>query len=201
MRAPARQNVHSAHGWREVLDPVVARYCRTSADCCAVTRPSRCPTWASSTRFACPPTRCSRRRARPLLARPVGRNPRSPRKAAAARHGRMLTLDGGNGSQPGSRCVRRASSGCRRRVGRHSETARAPVAGVNAVLPRPGGQEKACLHGRKRGIPRRAWAPSSGNFGVRLRERGRLLERNRSAGAVLSRVKRQQFNHGANGLR
>ena len=73
-------NVHSAHGWREVLDPVVARYRGQAVRrFCAAMRPSPCPTctstWrrrASSTRSVCPPTRCSRRRSRHLLTRPGG---------------------------------------------------------------------------------------------------------------------------------
>jgi hypothetical protein len=65
-------NVHSAHGWREVLDPVVARYRgqtlrRLLHGDAAFALPDvyeYLEAEASSTRFPCPRIRCSRRRSR-----------------------------------------------------------------------------------------------------------------------------------------
>jgi hypothetical protein len=93
----------------------------------------------------------------PLLTRPVGRILDRPARLRPARPGPMLTLDGGNGSQPGVE-VRPACllAGCRRQVGRRSETARNPGGG------RQGGAPPA-RWARKR-LPARSEARYSGSM-------------------------------------
>ncbi len=81
-------NVHSAHGWREVLDPVVARYRgqarrRLLRGDAAFALPDVYSTWkrrGSSMRSACPPTPCSRRRSRRSSRGPSG----APRTTSGA---------------------------------------------------------------------------------------------------------------------
>src|SRR5262245_53536915 len=76
-------NVHSAHGWRDVLDPVVARYRgralrRSLRGDAAFALPDvyeYLEAEGSSTRSACPPIRCSRRRS-PICSRARWGGPR-----------------------------------------------------------------------------------------------------------------------------
>ena len=95
-------NVHSAEGWQDVLEPVIARYRgKASRSTSAATRPSPSPSSTSSwkprgsaTPSGLPANPVLQERIGHLLTRPVGRPPNKPQVS------RQLQLPGGSWTKP-----------------------------------------------------------------------------------------------------